>query len=1271
MQYYSTGRPWGDILPRYTFLESLFSDKRVLEIGCGDGSGAVFLSERGAAQVVAVDREGAELTAARKRSVPTTVAFRSYDGRRLDLSTESIDATVAFGLEPSDGELLSEIERVLTSDGILITALAAPSHRHLSRLAGRGDFRPSPSFERFISWLQDRFSQICVLAQTPFFGFSIGWMGAEDEDLPLEMDTCLLPEEGEGVAFYLAICGREPLAFDYQSLVQLPYQQIFTEIEHHFDSLKSTGEVDVVGSGKLARLESELQLAEVKAVDRERFLHDARTRAEALERDIEQARTRIQKLERGLLAARGQAERRDQEYEAALSRASKLEDEFRASRTQYVERTDILRKLEDEREEYKSQITQLERRLVDSERQTNALRQQIVEKDRSLERLRGELHLRGEEELPVRRELLNLLLGLPEDNPLHADEIPQLIRTISADRESLRIENARLREESEALERSADELQERMTLLEGEVAAARRVAEETRNEIGRWRDAAEEKQSWLDAERNEVERLKSENEEHARQLASAQRQLEAAERDRRRADDEVMIASLREENRGLKRSLEKLGAEIQSVKCREQDLASQRGQLAAENEQRQEQLVQASRRAERLQMEWEEKSRELESLCSERDELLERLSAVQAHFKRAEDRSREAGSRAEHLASRLVNAERTRLSDREEIDTLRQELADSQQEAMQLRQRLTSESERLSALQARLVEQAADNRELESDLVEVVNRLQDGESREQDRLRLIQELTQRIEHQSVDLEDAWEKVGDLTHELYEARAHEEELAAAIELLRAALSEQEQQREKLESDLSNLQLGEQDSEHQLEQELSRVQSELAVLQRRLFEREEQNDRNREAVQRLQAQSQKWRKELDASENRLAETLDRLAQAEAARQRSVGTERELAWHRAELERMNASLQLHESELDEGRLEYQRCQEEVERLLEENERMHRSMLGIQEEGRVQKLQLDELKAELQQTDQHRGELTTLQDRVRDSQSRLEACQLQMDERNAELEEAHRRIAEERTRTRGMEQELTRFRGESRTRIESLEQSLEASRQREQTLQSRLAALQEQLGELGAGTGSELASMSEQVRRRDEQMRSLTERLAEMEQARLAAEQRATAAEQRLAAAPAVGDGDRLVELERRLGESQQALERERARSIDGQHRLEELSEKLARMQAQRPDRPSTESDTSSARFEADLSATQRRITELEGELSQLRQYTSSREQELGRQLEINKKALAESYAEIRKVREQSVRSSQQLKELLAERERRIQAMERELAAARASSS
>lgn len=102
-----------------TVIDAIF-DKRVIEIGCSNGSKAVIYSEC-AETYLGLDISDVAISACWQRNL-NNAKFLCVDGHRLPVEDESFDCIIVNSLlhHMSLAEVLGEVNRCLTPDGILI-----------------------------------------------------------------------------------------------------------------------------------------------------------------------------------------------------------------------------------------------------------------------------------------------------------------------------------------------------------------------------------------------------------------------------------------------------------------------------------------------------------------------------------------------------------------------------------------------------------------------------------------------------------------------------------------------------------------------------------------------------------------------------------------------------------------------------------------------------------------------------------------------------------------------------------------------------------------------------------------------------------------------------------------------------------------------------------------------------------------------------------------------------------------------------------------------
>ena len=116
----------------YRLAATLGRGRRMLEIGCGSGYGAYYLSH-GAASVTAVDMDAAVVSRAQGLFQRPNLAYQVMDARGLGLADASFDVVGTFQViehipEPELPAFVQGIARVLKPDGVLIVSTLNLEH---------------------------------------------------------------------------------------------------------------------------------------------------------------------------------------------------------------------------------------------------------------------------------------------------------------------------------------------------------------------------------------------------------------------------------------------------------------------------------------------------------------------------------------------------------------------------------------------------------------------------------------------------------------------------------------------------------------------------------------------------------------------------------------------------------------------------------------------------------------------------------------------------------------------------------------------------------------------------------------------------------------------------------------------------------------------------------------------------------------------------------------------------------------------------------------
>jgi len=226
MAFHARNGP-GELLARYSFVEALFTGRRVLEVGAAratDGATALFLAERGAAAVLSIEPDDADLVAARRAGHHPFVQFHATAPEGLRPGTFDLVFVADGAGLAAQPDRVAALHRLLAPGGRLVTALAAGG-AGLPELAGEPPAGEQPAYETFVNALSDHFPLVEVAAQTATIGWVFGLPSEDEPEIAMDGTLAGTPE----TTAYVAIAGEEPSGLSGFSVVALPVAQLVEE----------------------------------------------------------------------------------------------------------------------------------------------------------------------------------------------------------------------------------------------------------------------------------------------------------------------------------------------------------------------------------------------------------------------------------------------------------------------------------------------------------------------------------------------------------------------------------------------------------------------------------------------------------------------------------------------------------------------------------------------------------------------------------------------------------------------------------------------------------------------------------------------------------------------------------------------------------------------------------------------------------------------------------------------------------------------------------
>ena len=348
---------------RYGFAESLVSERRVLDAGCGVGYGAERLARR-AASVAALDVALEPLRLSRAEYGAAKVSPCQGDCACLPFASESFDVVVAFeAIEDLDdpGAFLDETARVLVPSGQLIVSTPNRDYYAESRAEANPFHVREFNYIEFRDELEERFPHVTMFLEN--HNNAITFTPLEVKGVRTTLETAV-PEPAQA-HFFVAVCSRQPL-YGSPAFVYLPRSgNVLRDREKHIRLLKeevaqkekwlaeSTGELkqlDEIYRSEQREAQEAISALEKENEEKVRWAKQIKKR---FDQELLERTQWAESLEADVTAARDNYTRLESEHGEIAAKLNALLDEAEA---RVIERTEWAQRLDRELAEAREQL---------------------------------------------------------------------------------------------------------------------------------------------------------------------------------------------------------------------------------------------------------------------------------------------------------------------------------------------------------------------------------------------------------------------------------------------------------------------------------------------------------------------------------------------------------------------------------------------------------------------------------------------------------------------------------------------------------------------------------------------------------------------------------------------------------------------------------------------------------------------------------------------------------------------------------------------------
>jgi len=311
---------------RYLLACQYASNRRVLDIACGEGYGTAMLAKTARA-VVGADIDPTTVDHARQHHAAANTSFVRADAEQLALEPESFDLVVSYEtiehIEAHEA-FLEQVRRALTPAGMLI--ISTPNRR---------TYTDDPSYcnpyhkrelylNEFVTLLNRHFEHVQVLGQDVVGGSFI--TSTHGDDFLREGESCALtltefnrdqleyapvPRGSGEPRYYIAVCSDVPLPPPSSALMVDTRHMMRQQLEAAWDQTRARDEQLEAAYATLKDRDEQLEAAYATLKDRDEQLEAVYATVRARDEQLEAAYATLKDRDEQLEAARGRIQEMD------------------------------------------------------------------------------------------------------------------------------------------------------------------------------------------------------------------------------------------------------------------------------------------------------------------------------------------------------------------------------------------------------------------------------------------------------------------------------------------------------------------------------------------------------------------------------------------------------------------------------------------------------------------------------------------------------------------------------------------------------------------------------------------------------------------------------------------------------------------------------------------------------------------------------------------------------------------------------------------------